>query len=76
MTDNMNVPMFEPPPRTRPKPRGLAACNAATTQGNWSAWVLRDRPALSIRIPVYNRVPGHDGPHRYYDRKARVCAEW
>lgn len=76
MTKATQPAMFDdPPPSVRRTPI-LPACRQEGQKGAWSPTILRRRPALHDRRPVCNRPAGHEGPHRYYDRTARVCAEW
>ena len=70
----MNVPMFDVAPQ-QPE-RHDYACGAIGPPGGFEGWVLRQQPSLNIRRPKCNRMPGHEGPHRVYDRKARIRSEW
>lgn len=76
MTDGMDAPMFEVSPYARMQLDEDPACRSAGRRGRWEQWALDARPRLAMLVPACNRMAGHAGPHRYYDRKARVCAEW
>lgn len=72
----MDVPIFDLPANLPRKPRRGTACGQAGRRGRWLGWALKAQPALAERVPVCNRIAGHEGPHRYYDKEARVRAEW
>ena len=77
--DDTNVPLFDPPPprrRTLHFPRGATVCYQAGQRGRWKQWALHAHPYLADRVPVCDRLPGHEGPHRTYDANGRIRAEW
>ena len=60
----MNVPMFNAEEYSEVQ-RPFAS---------WQGWYLANHTPR--RHPVCNRKTRHPGPHREYDRNARVRAEW
>jgi hypothetical protein len=77
MTDDdpMDVPMFDLPPTPR-QPRPNIMCGAVGRRAMFLPWAVDRYPSLADRVPVCNRTLGHHGPHRVYDRSARVRAQW
>lgn len=74
MTEPMDIPMFEVPAQRRY--RADPSCGALGTIMSWTDLGREMRRAAHISGPVCNRMHDHDGPHRRYDTKARILAEW
>lgn len=69
------VPMFEAPAKApRRKPQQI--CGNRGPRSAWQRCYYRDHPTCPTRHPRCNRTPGHEGPCREYDAKARIRAEW
>lgn len=76
MTEAIDVPLFDVPAGIRRGSTYAATCRQQGQRGHWTAEALASRPHLAEVVPTCNRMFGHEGPHRYYDRRAAVCAEW
>ena len=54
----------------------LLPCDVTGPFGSWRKWYVDAHPACQTRHPRCNRTTCHAGPHRVYDTKAHVRAEW
>lgn len=72
----MNVPLFDPATAVEKKRqlRTLGCDVPGPLYGAWRPWWTADHNIK--RRPRCTRTTGHDGPHREYDKKARIRAEW
>ena len=52
----------------RMNPHPAVACDTRGSKDNWRKW--------RQRYPVCNRPAFHTGPHRVYNAKAEILAEW
>ena len=51
-------------------------CGAVGPSSSWQRWYATAHPGCWTRHPQCNRMMGHDGPHRTYNTKAGIRAEW
>ena len=71
----MNVPMFNAEEYSEvQRPVTFSDCQVPGPFASWQGWYLANHTPR--RHPVCNRKTRHPGPHREYDRNARVRAEW